>query len=61
MWESYDNTPVGRAIEALEHPDGEEYPGSNDCYKKILKENGWTEEEVTEKYGPEYGSWLGDW
>jgi len=49
-----DRPKEDRALEALEHPDGEEYPGANDCYRDDLIESGWSEGEVERRFGKKY-------
>lgn len=55
MYPKYENTPEGRARAALEHPDGEEYPGANDWAKEELIKHGDDPRDVERKYGPMRG------
>ena len=55
MYPKYDDTDEGRALEALEHPDGEEYPGAHDSDKETLVECGWEMREVEKRFGKKYG------
>ena len=38
MYPTYPKTKLGRALEVLNHPDGEEFPGQFDVFKKIVQD-----------------------
>ena len=41
----------GQALNRLTHPDGEEYPGAHNADKQLLLDNGWSIEEVQQRFG----------
>jgi len=38
MYPQYGDDEEGRALDALHHPDGEDYPGAHDCYRECLRD-----------------------
>jgi len=52
VYPKYEDTEEGHALEALEHPHGEDHPGAHDCYRKVLLEKGWDERELVRRFGP---------
>lgn len=51
MYPSYEDSKEGRALEALDHPHGEDYPGAFDCYRKDLEDLGWSKQEIELRFG----------
>jgi hypothetical protein len=47
--QSLPDGPYKSSLIALSY--GEEYPGSHDCYKETLIENGWDVAEVNQRFG----------
>jgi hypothetical protein len=58
MYPQYDDTEEGRALEALNHPSGEEYPGAHDSDKKTLADHGWSQDEIEKRFGPSHGGYM---
>ena len=44
-YEHIEDEDERRSLEALDHPDGEEYPGAHDGYKRVLRERGYDPRE----------------
>lgn len=60
MYPSYNDIEDRRereALEALDHPDGEESPGDFDCYREYLFDKYPDDRELREKYERSY--WQG--